>query len=376
MATKRRYVLKVCGAAMGAAALAGCRPGPGPGPRPAPESRAAVTVAPVGRESIAQRLELTGDVRPAATVLLASKVPGRLERLGVESAAGGYMPLSEGLRVRRGDALARIDLAVYETRLKQAQAAAAIAQAQFQDAQREEQRMMALFQDGSATEQMRDKAVTARRIAEAARAQAEAALALAQNDVAEATPRAPLDGIVTRKHVDEGNLVSVGLPLATIEDLSRAKIVLSVPERYVAAIEPGRTKAFVSSVAGGRGAETVVEKVYPAIDAATRTGTLEILLDNAQGRFRSGSFVHVALEVARADDAVVVPLSAITWQGQEAFVFVVENGRARRRAVQVGIRDQERCQITAGLQPGEMLVTDGFRNLRDGDDVAPREGGR
>lgn len=358
-----------------AALLCGCHKAPSPADRAL--DRPIVTVEPVRQGRITQRLELTGDVRPWATVLLSSKVPGRLERLGMEADDGSFAPLSEGTVVRQGTRVARIDLAVYETVLKKAQAAAAIAEAQLADAEREERRMLALFKEGSATEQMRDKAVSAKAIAEAGVAQARAALALAALDVEEARPRAPIDGVVTRKHVDEGNLVSVGMPLATIETLSRVKILLNIPERYLSAVKPGQTKLRLASDAWDQtGIEATVDKVYPAVDPATRTGVLEVELDNVEGRLRPGSFVHASLEMASREDAVVVPLSAITWQGSEAFVFVAENGRARRRVVQVGIREQERCEIAMGLRPGDLLIVEGFRNVRDGDPVTVQGGAR
>jgi membrane fusion protein (multidrug efflux system) len=357
-----------------AAGLSGCPQAPEQkAGTPPPPDVATIAVALAG---VTQRLELTGDVHPMSTVLLTSKVPGRLERLGIEDKEGVCAALSEGSRVRRGDVLAQIDLTVYATRLKQTQAAFSVADAQFRDAEREEERMTGLFRGGSATEQMRDRAVTARRIAEAVRAQMEAALALAGIDSDEARPKSPIDGVVTRKHVDEGNIVSVGMPLVTIEELSRVKVVFAVPERYLAGIVPGKTRVRVACDALPNGSiEDVAGKVYPAVDPATRSGMVEVVLDNAGGRLRSGNFVHVLLDVAHADGAVVIPLSAITWQGQEAFVFVVENGKARRRAIEVGIREPERCQVIDGLKAGEVLVVAGFRNLLDGDAVTAQARG-
>jgi|GEM_PF-5396988 len=335
-----------------------------------------VRVTPVVLGSITERIEVTGEVRPWSAVMLSSKVPGRLEKLGIADNAGGYLELREGMRVRKGEPLAQIDLAVYRARLQQAEAALAIAEAQWEDARREEQRVEALFKEGSATAQMRDKAVTARAIAEAGLAQTRAALSIARVEFEEATPKAPFDGVATRKHVDPGNVVAVGMPLVSLEELAKVKVLAAIPERYLGRITAGETKARLwgDSLAGSS-IEAVVSNVHPAIDAATRTGTLEIVVDNPEGRLRSGAFLHVAIEVGRADKTVVVPLAAIAWQGQEAFAFVVEKGQARRRSVQVGIRDGEHCQITAGLNPGELLVTVRPETLRDGETVAIEEGG-
>lgn len=354
-----------------------CSRQPTPAGAQAGGGAAPVRVMRVERSDIGRKLELTGDVRPLSTVVLTSKVAGRLERLGIMAPDGGYTPLSEGLAVRRGDVLAQIDLEVYETRFKQSQAAAEMARAQFNDAAREEQRIAALYREGAVTEQARDKAATARMIAEAGLAQAEAALALAKIEFSEATPRSPVDGVVTRKHVDEGNIVSASTPLATIEEISRVKVLFGVPERYAAGLVPGATTVRLRSEAmEGEAIEATVAKVYPSVDLATRNVTVEVLLENGQGLLRPGGFVLVEMEADRVEGAVVIPFSAVVWQGAVGFVFVAENGKARRRPVRLGIREAERCEVVSGLEPGELLITDGVRDLRDGDAIEMAGGGR
>ena len=327
--------------------------------------------------SISETLKLTGEVKPFSTVVITPQVPGRLERLAAPDGHGGYEPISEGTHVHKGMELAVIDHAVYRARLDQAKAAEAMAEAQCDDAKKEEKRIVSLFKEGAATEQMRDKTITGRSVAEAALQQAKALLELAEISFDESTPSSPIDGMVIKKHVDEGNIVSPGMPLLTIENSSKVKIVFSISERYLTRVVEGKTNVRISSDAlSDVSIDAVVSKLYPAVDPATRTGTAEVLLDNVNGHFRTGNFVDVSLDVANVDGAVVIPLSAIVWQGQEAFIFVVEGGKAHRRAVRVGIREQERCQIVNGLQPNEMLVLEGFRNLLDGDEVALQERGR
>ncbi|MCX7591720.1 MAG: efflux RND transporter periplasmic adaptor subunit [Kiritimatiellae bacterium] len=333
-----------------------------------------VTVSLVETGDVTQVVSLTGDIRAWATVVLGSKVPGRLERLGIVTSEDTITPVTEGTLVRRGAIVAQVDRAVYEARLRQAEAAAAMAEAQYQDAVREEKRALALFQDGSLTEQARDKAITARMVAEAAQSQARAAVTLARIEFEESSVKSPLDGIVSRRHLDEGNLVSVGTPILTIEDTSRVKVLFAVPERYLPSIIPGTTGVRVSSdTLDHTWVEAVVVKVFPTVDPISRTGMAEAHLDNPDGRFRPGSFVRVLLNLSTVRNTPVIPYSAITWQGQDAFVFVVQNGKAHYRPIRVGIREGEKCQVLDGLRPGESLVVEGFRLLRDGDEVVVRE---
>lgn len=323
---------------------------------------------------IAQRVEITGEIRPFSVVHLAPKVAGRLEWLAVEDDSGNRVPLAEGMNVRRGQVLGQIDRAVYEARLKQAEAALRLARVQFEDAAREKDRIKGLYEEGSATQQALDKATTARELAAAALAQAEAAHALARIEFDESQLKAPVDAVVVRKHVDEGNLVSVGMPVLTLEEQGRVKVVATISERHLPLIEPGRTRALVRCDARGDEAiEAVVTKVYPSVDPLTRTGTLEIELDNPDRRLVSGSFARVWVTLSEVDDAIVIPLSAVTWEGARGFVYVVEDGRVKRRDIKIGIREADRCQVLEGLSAGESLVVEGSRELREGDPIAVRE---
>lgn len=336
---------------------------------------AAVTTWKITLDRITHRLEVTGEVRPIAVVQLASKVGGRLEWLGVGEGQGRYVPLSEGTRVRRGDVVAHIDLEVYAARYRQAEAAYALAAAQHGDAVREEARIRTLFEEGSATQQMLDKAITAKEIARAALTQAEAALDLARFEREEAQLKSPIDGVVTKKLVDEGNVISPGMPLAVLQDIRRVRVVASVAERYVPHLVEGKTRVVLRTDSlPDTEIVSVLTKVYPHLDSATRTATIEVVLDNEDGRLRPGNFARVTLDLVQIENAVVIPLSAVSWQGKEAFVYVVAEGHVRRRPIRVGVREGERCQITEGLQAGERLVVGGSQGLKDGDEVTVEEG--
>ena len=336
-----------------------------------------VNVQPVVLCDLSEKLNLTGEVMPFASVTLTSKVPGRLEHLAITNEHGKYIPITEGTHIKKGQQLAVIDYSTYMAKEQRAEAAKVSAKAQFDDALREEKRMTALFDEGASTERARDQSITARARCEAALKQAEASLELARIDLDEATPDSFINGIVVAKFIDEGNIVAPGTAILTIQDISRVKAVFSVAERYLSRIIPGTTRVDIASDAVNGGPFTaVVSKVYPSVDPATRTGTAEILLDNADGRLRTGIFVKLLVEMDKAENAPIIPLSAVIRQGQETFVFVVEASTAHRRSVQLGLTEKERVQVKEGLREGELLVVQGQRDLQDGDEVATQERGR
>ncbi len=359
-----------------AALVGGCRKAPPT--TTTPEAPAlAVRVLNLQPSSIAHRIELTGTVHAAARAVLSSKVPGRLDHLGLARDDASWQPIAEGERVSAGDVVASVDRDVYALLEQQARAALEMADAQREDAVRDATRMHELHREGSATEQMRDRAETARRVAEAQRDQAAAALAMARIDLEESRPRVPWDGVVTQVHLDAGNRVAPGQPLLTIEALDRVKLRFDVPERHLAALHAGRTPVRLRGVVANEpGWEGVLTRVHPTVDPATRTAVIEVVADNPRGLFRPGGFVRAEVELERREGVVAIPGGAILWQGSDAFVFVLQDGRARRRELRIGLREGDRFEVLEGLSPGDALILDGLRLLRDGDPAEVREGGR
>lgn len=329
-----------------------------------------VEVQKVPVRTVVHKIKLTGEVLPRATVILTPKVSGRLERLAIKMANDTYKPIIEGTHLHKGQQIAIIDKDSYFTQKQQAELALAAAKVRYEDAEREAKRVMALFSNGAVTEQMRDKALTARALCEVEVQQAETALKLATINYNESILVSPIDGVVTKKHIDEGNIVTPATPIVTIEDISVVKVIASVPERYLPYILPGKTRVEIASDAlRGNTLSNVVSNVYPAIDRITRTATVEIWLDNPDYRLRPGNFVTLQMEIGRAENVPVIPISAVIKQEEQNFVFVVEDTKAHQRIVQLGLREGELCEIRDGVMAGELLVTQGHRDLRDGDIV-------
>ena len=192
-----------------------------------------VEVQAVKTGHIEETIELTGIVRANNVVYVKSKVPGRIESLSLLLPDGKTVPIEEGLEIQKGRQIAVIDHDVYAAEVDNATAAVAAAestskvyQVELADAEREMKRIDALYQGGSTTEQNRDKTTTAYHAAQAKLsavkaqlAQARAQLELAQINLRESTIVSPIDGIVTEKHIDEGNLINVGDTIVTIADM-------------------------------------------------------------------------------------------------------------------------------------------------------------
>lgn len=326
-----------------------------------------VEVEDVSTGSIEQTIEVTGWIRANKIVDVTSKVPGRIESLQVILDDGEVVDVEEGLAVKKGQQLAVID---HDTYLAQVEAARADLQArevELADAEREKERIIKLFEGGSATEQSRDKAVTAAELAATRLNLAKANLQLAQINLQESTIVSPIDGVVTAKHIDEGNLIRAGDKIVTVADMKIVKVVVAVAEQYGEQIAAGTPAKIKVDAFGDRVFAAKVYSVYPALDEQTHTIQAEIRMDNDELLLKPGMFARVTLITEHKDNVVVIPRDVVLGgRIDEPYVYVVEDGAAHKRFVKLGIKQADKYEIIDGLKQGEKLVVNGMNYLADG----------
>ncbi|GLK74816.1 hemolysin secretion protein D [Methylopila jiangsuensis] len=349
-------------------------------------SAIAVTVAPVIRREIVQKLALTGTLAARDEILVGAQIDGlRLEAYLVET----------GDRVEAGQTLARLDRDMLDVALAQnrstvakadaavAQAGAAIAEA---DAARVEaeaalKRAQQLKSSGNVTGETLQARETAAQVAVARlRAQGEALkLAEADKALAEAQGReielrlartevkAPAAGVVSARTARVGQIVGMGgEPLFRLVRDGAIELVARVPETRLPGLKPGQPVRV--EVAGlpdpvwGR-----VRLVEPVVDAVTRLGLVRVALPD-EPDLRAGLFARAAVETARRQ-ALAAPRSAVLYGAQGARVLAVRDGVVAELPVTLGVSDADGVEIADGVTAGETLVARAGGFLRDGDRV-------
>ncbi len=338
------------------------------------EKTVPVEVEVVSPGSIEETIELTGWIKANQIVDIASKVAGRVESLRVPSDGSDSVAVEEGVSVKKGQQLAIIDHDVYLAQLVAAQAGVRAKEVELADAEREKKRVIALYEGGSATEQSRDKALTAAELAAASLSLTKANLELAQINLLESMIVSPIDGIVTAKHIDEGNLIRSGDKIVTIADMKTVRVIVAATEKYGAQITVGmpakiKVDAFAERIFGAS-----VHSIHPALDAQTHTIQVEIRLDNEELLLKPGMFARVTLITRRKDNVVVIPRDIVLGgKIDKHYVYVVEGASAgkiaRKHFVEIGIEQADRYEITNGLKEGETLVINGMNYLADGMNV-------
>jgi RND family efflux transporter MFP subunit len=331
---------------------------------------------------IEQTIELTGVIQANNVVRVKSKVPGRIESLSLLLPDGKTIPVEEGLEVQKGGQIAVVDHDVYAAEVARSRAAVDAAEStsrvyevELADAEREMKRINALYQSGSTTEQSKDKANTAYHAAEAKLragqaqlAQARAQLELAQINLRESTIISPIDGIITEKHIDEGNLINVGDTIVTIADMKLVKVIVGLAERYHTMVRSGLPARLYVDSYPGRPFTAEVYSVYPALDEKTRSLKVEIRLDNNELLLKPGMFARVTLITESKENVVIVPRDVVLGGriDDQPYVFVVVDETAEKRFVKIGIKQADMWEVIEGLRPYERLVVNGMNYLADG----------
>jgi len=297
-------------------------------------------------------------------------VPGRIESLEVTLDGGELVAVEEGLSIKKGQQIAVIDHDTYQAQVEAARADLQAREVELADTEREKKRMIRLFEGGSATEQSKDKAVTAAELTAAMVNLAKANLRIAEINLKESNISAPIDGIVTARHIDQGNLINARERIVTIADMKTVKVVVAVAEQYGGEISVGTPARIKVDAFGDRTFDAEVYSVYPALDEQTHTIQVEIRMDNDDLLLKPGMFARITLVIRSKEDVVVIPRDVVLGgRIDEPYVYVVEDGTAHKHLVKIGIRQADRYEIIDGLKPEEKLVVNGMSYLIDGINV-------
>ncbi|MFP2924704.1 efflux RND transporter periplasmic adaptor subunit, partial [Pyxidicoccus sp. 3LG] len=279
-----------------------------------------------------------------------------------------------GDTVKRGQALAQLDTSNARIAANQARAAKAAADAALDGAKTELERARVLAQSGSLPRASLDKAEVGHRQAEAQAAQAAAALDSAQEALRDATLTAPFDGVITSRSRNEGDYVSPGTAIFGLVNTQALEVRAPVPEALVDRVKVGTV---VKGTLNPSGApfEARVTSLGATIDEQTRT--VEVLADvvpakDAGVKLRAGALVELDFSATMASDdaqgqaGLFLPTQAVNAKGQKGFVWVVRDGKAQRRDVQVERVLPGFVRVMQGLGADERVVADASMPLQDG----------
>ena len=321
-----------------------------------------VATATVSRQPYVDGMLVDGSINPWQKLVIGSKING----LAVVELA-----VDEGSQVEAGQVLARLDRSLLSAQLDQAKAQIAHAESAFKFAKADGHRAEELLKGGNLSVQMADQRLATRESAEADLALAQAQYEAIQVQLEQTEIRAPCAGLVSKRMVELGTIVSNGMELFNIVRDGILELNAEVPDQQISRVKPGasvRMHAPNGSVLTG-----VVRAVAPEVNADTRNGIVRIRLPR-DVPFRVGQFVSAEIVLDERKE-LTVPEPAVRVKDGQAQVFVVGNDeQVTARAVKIAQYHDGKAAIYEGLSEGEEIVTVGANFLRGGEKVQVTRG--
>ncbi len=301
------------------------------------EEKPRVKLAEVHEMLVEQTQDYTATVEAEAKNNIQPSSPGRIEKIFVEV----------GDRVRKGQKLVQMDAAS----LRQMKL-------QLENKRTEFNRTDELYKIGGASRSEWDAQKMALDVQETA-----------YNNLLENTSLlSPIDGVITARNYDNGDMYTGGNPVLVVEQITPVKLLINVSERYFKDVKKGEDVDVKLDVYGDENFKGKVNLVYPTIDAATRTFPVEIRLENRDQRIRPGMFARATLKFGEAANVVVPDVAIVKQPGSgDRYVYVYNsNGTVSYNKVELGKRMGDSYELKPGVPNGSKVVIAGQTKLLNG----------
>ena len=331
-------------------------------PEPSKESTAPLAVQLISpkRGSITRSVTLPGEVKPYQQATLCAKVAGYLKSITVD----------KGDRVKEGDLIANIEVPEMVADLARYKAEVEVADREYRRLSESQKKLPDLV-----VPQTVDNAKGKLDVAKASLERTEALLGFAKIT-------APFSGVITKRMVDSGAFIPAATSssaaqnaaLVTLSDFNRVRVQVAVPEMEASLVSTGQPVRVTVEGLAGRSFDGKISRFSYTLDEATKTMLAEIELANPKLELRPGMYVIVKIGIERKEEALLVPADAVVVEKAGAFVFTVNDNKAKKTRVQTGFTDGANVEIVNGLKPDQAVIVVGKGLLIDGQAVKPSEG--
>ncbi|MBO4690653.1 MAG: efflux RND transporter periplasmic adaptor subunit [Paludibacteraceae bacterium] len=287
-------------------------------------------------QEIEREISVSTNLQGYLTQNVAPSLTGKIEHIYCEV----------GTRVAKGSDLVRMDQTQYKT-----------TKISLGNLEIEKNRVEMLLKSGSATQQQFDQLT------------AQYNSTKEQLDFLETNTyvKAPFSGVISAKNYEDGELYG-GQPILVLTQIDRLKALVAIPESYFPKMKAGMKLTLTSEIYPDQVFPATVEVVYPTIDASSHTFQVKVVVPNGRNLLRPGMYVTTTIGLGKAK-AIVAPYQAVEKLvgANDRYVFINDNGHAKRVAVELGQRfDQEIEIISPDIKEGVEMVTTGQHKLIDG----------
>ena len=190
-----------------------------------------------------------------------------------------------------------------------------------------------------------------------------------------ATLVSPINGVITARNYDAGDMYAMSAPIYTVEQIVPVKLLVGISETDYTKVKKGDSVEITADALPGQTFNGKVRKIYPTVDPATRTFTVEVVIDNGNSVLRPGMFARAKVNFGMNNSVVIPDVAVVKQQGSgERFVYVLnEDNTVTYQKVVLGRRMGAEYEVLEGLSDGAKVVTGGMIRLKDGIKVIVNE---
>lgn len=319
-----------------------------------------VQVMEIGKVNKENAFDLYGNIEAINKVSVSSKIPGRASRVAVEN----------GQLVNAGDTLVVIEDQDYQALLSTNQDNLQKAQLRVSDLQADYEQYQKLLAGGAIPQHDLDKLKVAIDMAQIDLNSAQVGVDNAQLSIKETVVTAPISGVVAYRTIALGQMVSPGVPLMTLEDVSSVYAIVNVKQTDLPQIKRGMAVKVMPSDDNKQVLTGTVSLISPVANQAARVFEARVEVVNKSGILKPGMFVKTRLNVGTPEEVLAIPLYALSGKEDAYYVYVAEENQARKRLVGIGATMGEQIEVKSGLKPGERVIVTNVNKLKDQDQIA------
>ena len=180
--------------------------------------------------------------------------------------------------------------------------------------------------------------------------------------------KAPISGVITSKNISETNMVSAQSAPFVIEDMSKVTVDVNISEKLINVISQGQEVDVTIPTIGDYVIKGRIKTITPSADN-TKTYPVKIEIDNGNGTIKPGMFAEIHFVESQKDNTIVVPRNTVLENGEDKYVYVIENGKAVKKNVETGVDNGDEIEIISGVSFGENIIVKGQSYVHDGSDV-------
>lgn len=306
-------------------------------------------------------LTLPGSVEALKTSTLAASVPG----LVVD------FPAKEGMRIERGQVLARVRSTTLELMIQSQKAALKEAEARWKLAESNLKRAKDLYDAGVVSKQQYDDAQSEFNAWVGRTDSLKADIARLEDDLERCTIRAPFDAVVVRELTEVGEWVIIGGPVVEVLLIEQVEIRVEVPERYFSSLQAGAAATVTFESLPDLTAPGRVIAIIPRADPQARTFPVKVRVNNESGRIGAGMLAQVAFAAGETYRATIVPKDAVISRGAQKMVYRVNgDSKVEEVGVETGAGAGVWIEVRGPLRAGDKVVTRGNERIGPGQTVA------